>query len=218
MGKAYKRARRWGKKMRTKIAKYYPKREDLLKFLKGRILDIGCNYGEFHKLVIERGKDMGGVVYGLDIEVINYRDNMIKGDAHYLPFKDESFDSIFAGEIIEHLTNPAQFLKEIERVLKKGGVAVLTAPNPYSLTLLYLKDRFLGRSINYTPSGGFGHVYIWDISLLISLVKRTTNLKIKEFGYTEKGGEISLGIIGRILHRVLPEFLSGLIYLCLEKR
>jgi len=198
-------------------ANYYPERKLLLKFLKGRILDVGCNYGDFHKFVIERGREVSGEVYGLDIEVTNYKDNMVKGDAHFLPFKDESFDSVFAGEIIEHLTNPAQFLKEVERVLKRGGVAVLTLPNPYSLTLLYLKDKLFGKSITYSPSESFGHVYAWDISLLHSLIKRVTNLVVKEFGYTEKEGEISFGILGRILHKIFPEFISGLIYLCLKK-
>lgn len=106
--------------------KYYPERVYLLKFLTGKILDVGCNYGNFHKLVMERGE-----CYGLDIEVTNYKENMIKGDAHFLPFKNGSFDSVFAGEVIEHLTSPAIFLKEIERVLKRGGCAVITIPNTY---------------------------------------------------------------------------------------
>ncbi len=54
---------------------------------------------------MERARKISGEVYGLDIEVTNYRDNIVRGDAHFLPFKDESFNSVFAGEIIEHLTN-----------------------------------------------------------------------------------------------------------------
>jgi len=38
----------------------------------------------------------------------------MKVNAHHIPFKDQTFDSIFAGEIIEHLENPAQFLCEVE--------------------------------------------------------------------------------------------------------
>ncbi|MCW7079095.1 MAG: methyltransferase domain-containing protein [Canidatus Methanoxibalbensis ujae] len=87
------------------MARYYSERKDLLKFLKGRILDIGCNKEDFHKLVMERARKISGEVYGLDIEVTNYRDNFVRGDAHFLPFKDESFNSVFAGEIIKHLTN-----------------------------------------------------------------------------------------------------------------
>ncbi len=89
------------------MARYYSERKDLLKFLKGRIQDIGCNKGDFHKLVMERARKISGEVYGLDIVVTNYRDNIVGGDAHFLPFKDESFNSVFAGEIIEHLTNLA---------------------------------------------------------------------------------------------------------------
>lgn len=63
-----------------------------------------------------------GEVVGLDIEVKNFKENTVKADAHILPFKSNSFNSVFAGEIIEHLINPAQFLEEIERVLMKGGM------------------------------------------------------------------------------------------------
>jgi len=197
--------------------KYYRERKSLLEFLRGRILDIGCNKGEFHRFVMEKANEIGGDVYGLDIEVTNYTENIVKGDAHFLPFKDESFDSIFIGEIIEHLTNPAHFLKEIERILKKRGAAVITIPNPYSLTLFYLKEKILGKFLNYSPSGVFGHVYQWDISLIISLVNRVSNLSVKEYGYTDKEEEISFGIVGKSMHRLWFEFLSGLIYVCLEK-
>ena len=74
--------------------KYYSERKLLL--IKG------CNYGDFHRFVMKREKEIGREVYGLYIEVTNHKDNIVKGDAHFLLFKDESFDSIFAGEIIEH--------------------------------------------------------------------------------------------------------------------
>ena len=48
---------------------------------------------------MKREKEIGREVYGLYIEVTNYKDNIVKGDAHFLLFKDESFDSIFAGEV-----------------------------------------------------------------------------------------------------------------------
>jgi len=38
--------------------KYYPNRKLLLRFLNGRILDVGCNYGDFHKFVIEGEKKL----------------------------------------------------------------------------------------------------------------------------------------------------------------
>lgn len=46
-----------------------------------------------------------------------------------LPFRSASLDGILAGEIIEHVYDPALLLRECHRVLKPGGVLVLTTPN-----------------------------------------------------------------------------------------
>ena len=46
-----------------------------------------------------------------------------------LPFRAGVFDALFAGELIEHLTNPATAMAEFRRVLKPGGVLILTTPN-----------------------------------------------------------------------------------------
>ena len=49
-----------------------------------------------------------------------------------LPFGDASFDLIVSVETIEHLENPHRFLREIGRVLRKGGYVVLSTPNVHS--------------------------------------------------------------------------------------
>jgi len=46
-----------------------------------------------------------------------------------IPFKDNFFDTIYAGEVIEHLFDTDAFLRECNRVLKKNGVFVLSTPN-----------------------------------------------------------------------------------------
>jgi ubiquinone/menaquinone biosynthesis C-methylase UbiE len=59
--------------------------------------------------------------------------------AHPLPFRDESFHAVFAGELIEHLVDPREGLAEFNRVLHGGGLLVLTTPN--RLRLANLVDR-----------------------------------------------------------------------------
>jgi SAM-dependent methyltransferase len=70
------------------------------------------------------------------------------------PYEDASFDVVLYCEIIEHLLmNPVHTLTEIRRVLKPGGLLVVTTPNVARLgNVLAMAD---GRSI-YDPYSGFG--------------------------------------------------------------
>lgn len=54
-----------------------------------------------------------------------------------IELEDKSVDVIIAGEIIEHLFTPFKFLKECHRILKEGGIIVISTPN-----LCSLKNRF----------------------------------------------------------------------------
>jgi 2-polyprenyl-3-methyl-5-hydroxy-6-metoxy-1,4-benzoquinol methylase len=63
------------------------------------------------------------------------------GDAHNLKF-NSCFDTVLAGELIEHLQNPGQFLEGAARALKPAGRLVLTTPNVFSvmLNIMFLKN------------------------------------------------------------------------------
>jgi len=63
----------------------------------------------------------------------------VVGDAHPLPFRDSTFDGLFAGELVEHLPDPVAGVDEFRRVLKPGGTLVLTTPN--RLRLANVVDR-----------------------------------------------------------------------------
>ena len=53
------------------------------------------------------------------------------GDANYLPFRDNSFDYVTCTETLEHISHPELTIQEIYRVLKPGGVFLLTMPFMY---------------------------------------------------------------------------------------
>jgi 2-polyprenyl-3-methyl-5-hydroxy-6-metoxy-1,4-benzoquinol methylase len=63
-----------------------------------------------------------------------------------LPWQDQAFDAVFSTEGIEHLENHFSFLREVCRILKPGGLLILTTPN---ITALRSRVRFFG-------SGFFG--------------------------------------------------------------
>lgn len=87
-------------------------------------LDIGCRDGYWSEVLKEKGYE----VKALDIEP-HYKGALKHDVEKGLPFKDKTFDLIWCTEVLEHLLKPEFLIKEIDRVMKKKGVAILTTPN-----------------------------------------------------------------------------------------
>ena len=107
------------------------------KYLSGKILDVGCNSNFLHDEI----KDYDMI--GLDITIKYVRGKVMKADGQYMPIKSESFDSVVAGELIEHLKNPELFLKESHRILKENGKLIITTPNKKSWWNMISKSYFI---------------------------------------------------------------------------
>jgi 2-polyprenyl-3-methyl-5-hydroxy-6-metoxy-1,4-benzoquinol methylase len=97
----------------------------------GKILDVGYYACTLHEEVLKAGGEKN--VFGIDTETKNNTKHYKKATAEKIPFKANMFDTLIAGELVEHLKNPKNFVKEAWRVLKKGGALVLTTPNRGSL-------------------------------------------------------------------------------------
>lgn len=61
-----------------------------------------------------------------------------------LPFQDEEANVVVITEVIEHLANPVNILKEIKRILKPSGIMVISTPNVYNL-FFRIKTFWAGR-------------------------------------------------------------------------
>lgn len=105
--------------------------------IKGKALDIGAADGVFTKIILDKSgakKVVGIDVLDLSVDWANKhwksenRLNFKVGDAHRLKEKNETYDAIFALEVLEHVHYPKKALTEIKRVLKKGGYAILLVP------------------------------------------------------------------------------------------
>lgn len=104
---------------------------------KGRLLDIGCGIGT---ISLELQK-IGFKVYGIDFSAVAIEKAKKKGinaikcdvDKDGILFKDNYFDVVWAGDIVEHVFDPIFLLKEISRVLKKTGKVLITIPNDFNL-------------------------------------------------------------------------------------
>jgi ubiquinone/menaquinone biosynthesis C-methylase UbiE len=91
-----------------------------------KILNIGSGNGWIFK-------DSGLSVIHVDIDKYNIP-YFIQMDAHDLKFPDKSFDVAVLGELLEHVRDPVQVLKEAKRVAKK---LVITTPNEAEWISLY---------------------------------------------------------------------------------
>jgi SAM-dependent methyltransferase len=127
--------------------------EKILQYTKGpRVLDVGCVGGRLdvknpywlHAHLLQNFE----YVIGVDInqEAINTLKqlgyNVLLGDAQKLDL-DEKFDTIVAGELIEHLSNPGQFLEAAKRLLNKDGRIILTTPYVFGLAnVIYALAKF----------------------------------------------------------------------------
>ncbi len=94
--------------------------------LHGRMLDFGCGRKPYRELF------QVSEYIGVDIEISGHDNAESPVDVYYdgkvLPFEDESFDSLFSSEVLEHIFNPSEILPEIYRVLKPGAVGLITVP------------------------------------------------------------------------------------------
>lgn len=105
-----------------------------IKTVSGRILDLGCAAGAYTAALKQYRPDLE--LAGLDISqkaisIAQKRYPEIKffqGDVARLPFKNATFEGIMANHLIEHLTDPDSVLKEVNRVLKPGGVFYSATP------------------------------------------------------------------------------------------
>lgn len=100
-----------------------------------RVLDVACGMGNGSALLSRNADFVSGL--DRDKESVNFakkhysrpNSEFIIGDAEILNFPENSFDIVVSFETIEHLPSPKKFLKEIKKILKPGGMLILSSPD-----------------------------------------------------------------------------------------
>jgi SAM-dependent methyltransferase len=125
-----------------------------------RVLVDGCGLGMYVRALAPLARE----VFGLDIEVERVREGaragiggLMAGQAEALPFASNVFDLVLSHEVLEHVANDRQAVREILRVLRPGGRLVLFVPNrgyPFETHGVYWRGRYHFGNIpllNYLP-------------------------------------------------------------------
>lgn len=99
----------------------------------GETLDVGSNVGSGWEVSHNRL----GLEFKRDNDWLTCFDcdewlhpNMVRGDAHRLPFADDSYDTVVFGDVMEHVVDPPTVLLEALRVARKR--VIITVPNEYT--------------------------------------------------------------------------------------
>jgi len=134
----------------------------------GRILDLGCAKG----YLVEMLNLNGYSAIGVDISLTALRNGVrnvdkVRSDAENIPFRDCSFDGVFAVHTLEHFPNPYSAVSEVFRVLKPGGCFLAVTPDKDSLIA-----KLGYKVVKYTALKNPYHVSLMNRRELKDLVRK----------------------------------------------
>lgn len=148
---------RFGQDRRLNLIRQHARLKD------ARILDIGCGIGAY----VEKFRMLGARAYGVDVDLERLvRAHKEKGLAtvglsvsEALPFQSDLFDAVLLHEVIEHVNDDLETIREAHRVTQRGGVVIVFAPNrlyPFETHGAYFGKRYVFGNIpliGYMPDG-----------------------------------------------------------------
>lgn len=143
----------------------------------GTMLDLGCGEGRHIFGLMEKFPDLKCIGLDPHIEsldkafeglkflesISNTKTNFLSGSAYSLPFSDDSFDLVVCSEVLEHLHDYKDAIKEINRVLKPGGQFLASVPAEFPEKICWL----LSEAYQNQPGG---HLRIFKKNELIKEV------------------------------------------------
>ncbi|MEI6180326.1 MAG: methyltransferase domain-containing protein [Chloroflexales bacterium] len=103
-----------------------------------RLLDVSCGEGDFLRFASRSGYAAMGIDFSLAaLQKLDRRSgtnvSAVAANAQGLPFADASFDVVTNIGSLEHYFDPIEGVREMARVLRRGGTAVVLLPNAYGI-------------------------------------------------------------------------------------
>ena len=198
-----------------------------------KVLHLGCTNSPYTEDAIDKGmllhfelEKAASDIYGIDfdrssIDILNARGskNIYWADLENLDKLDldETFDTIIAGEMIEHLNNPGLFLSGIKRFMNRDSRLLLTTINAYS-GMRFFRYGLRGKNGRAEPVHP-DHVAYYSYSTLKLLVERH-EMRVESFLFYDIGREHRphnrwvLNAINDVCVSIAPQWADGVIALC----
>ena len=137
---------------------YAKKKQDVIDYINGlektnSVLDIGGGMGRL-SLVLADSEDRKVVLTDISRDMLKLalnnvnngnKPDVINADAHYLPFRDGSFDIILGLDLFCHLSDPITALRRFYDLLKDHGVLILDSTNSNPLWAFFY-PRYMGKN------------------------------------------------------------------------
>jgi len=124
-----------------------------------RVIDCGCGAGEYVRALSQSGASIVGIefqkskLFEAETADASRPIALSVADIQNMPFRDGSFELALVNEVLEHVPDDLQGLREVKRVLKPGGLVIVFSPNrlyPFETHGVYLKRS--GRRVpHYVP-------------------------------------------------------------------
>lgn len=178
----------WGKLL------FYPKKWFLYRYIKKafnkemqdrnlsepfRILDIGCGTGasaiDLKKMFGRRADVIGVDVVKLQIDLAREKAKKNGVNVHFewydgnqLPFSNADFDAVYTSDVLGHVRDVPIWLKEIDRVLKPGGVLSMFSESELGRCAL-IRNYLFKRGLNVDPHAK-SHIYLYSKTELAGMI------------------------------------------------
>lgn len=171
---------------------------------RGRLLDVGCALGFFADTARSRGWDAEGI--DISGHAVEYATNELglsarQGVLESAGYEPESFDVITMWDVIEHVTDPVAELRLVHRLLRPGGLLMLSTPDVGSRVAKTTGARWMGYKLAEE------HLYYFD--------EKTIGLALDRAGFAvleERpiGKDVSLDFFAKRLRLYAPPAASAL--------
>ena len=108
----------------------------------------------------------------------------VKADIINLPFNDNSFDVIFCNHVLEHVQDDTKAMKELFRVMKKGGMGIFQVPQDLNRNVTFEDNSITDPKKRAKIFGQYDHVRVYGRDYFDKL--RSIGFNVEEVNYSQK--------------------------------